>query len=801
MSHFSRRGSVKRQAQHPRTTHRKQAGRHALEALESRIAPSTVVTLSAGSLGVLGDAGGGGEDESLVLTVAGGALRISDAGHAIVAGLGTVQDGPHSVLAPLASLTDSVHVFTGGGHDSVAIEGAMPALHAFSIQSDDASSSVAIHGSISAHGADGKGGTISVTAGRIALAGATLDASGPAGGGAILIGGDLHGGGSLAHAQFVTVDAASVLRADALSAGHGGKVVVWSDQLTSFAGQVSARGGATGGDGGTLEVSGRELLDFRGLGNASAPHGHAGSLLLDPKNVTVDAATALGAAVTTVAFGDETGQSVSLNPGSLTATLNTGTAVTLQASNDLTVTSAITANNPSGAGGALTLQAGRSLLLNASITTDDGALTLIANETAANGVVNADRDPGAAVITMASGVALNAGAGTLTITMGSGAGLTNSTSGDLTLRDITAGALSVTNQGPTTGTTLSLLGAINTTGASSFAADAVTINTTTGSLNAGAVTLKPLTVARPIDLGTKTAGTLGFTNAELFKITAGLLQIGDANSGAITVSTALTPTTNLSLTTGAGISFNQSVTMPLNKSLTANAASPTSGTISLTGATSILAASGAGAISLTAARSISLSTGSSITTVDGSLTLSANQQPTPSTGSFQGISLAGGVVQVTGGGNLTLVGKGGDGAASQYGVWIAGGRVQGGSAGLVNVQGTGGPSTGFGEYGVTLSSATSLITSSGANVQVTGVAGGIATAGTSPGVWISAGQVSAGGMGSVTVQGTGSSANNTFQAGVRVSGSSSSITSAGGNIQVSAREAVGPEPPCSTTME
>ena len=57
------------------------------------------------------------------------------------------------------------------------------------------------------------------------------------------------------------------------------------------------------------------------------------------------------------------------------------------------------------------MQAGRSLLLNASITTDDGALTLVANETAANGVVNADRDPGAAVITMASGVALNAGAG------------------------------------------------------------------------------------------------------------------------------------------------------------------------------------------------------------------------------------------------------------------------------------------------------------------------------------------------------------------------------------------------------
>ena len=284
--------------------------------------------------------------------------------------------------------------------------------------------------------------------------------------------------------------------------------------------------------------------------------------------------------------------------------------------------------------------------------------------------------------------------------MGSGAGLTNSTSGDLTLRDITAGALSVTNQGPTAGTTLNLLGAINTTGASSFAADAVTINTSTGSVNAGAVTLKPFTAGRAIDLGTKTAGTLGLNDAELDRITAGLLQIGDANSGAITVSAALTQVSSLSLTTGAGMMLNQSVTMAANKNFTAT----TVGTISLPNATSDLATDAArGFLNLTTATNISLAGGASITTVDGNLTLSANQQATPTSGSFIGISLAGTVVQVTGGGNLTVLGKGGDGAASQYGITIAGGRVQGGTAGLVNVQGTGGPSTGFGNHGITMS--------------------------------------------------------------------------------------------------
>jgi hypothetical protein len=242
MSHPSRRGSVTRHAQHSRNTHRsKQAGRQALEALESRIAPSTLVTLSAGTLGVMGDAGGGGEDESLVLSVSGTSLRISDPAHAIVAGFGTVQDGVHSVLAPLASLTDAVRVFTGGGHDSVAIEGAMPALHAFSIQSDDASSSIAIHGSISVHGADGNGGRLTLAAGSIENSGA-LDASG-------------HSGGS------VSIQAGAFLNSGRLSAdgmtGPGGTVAVAFTKTLrqTGSGLLSARAG-TQGTGGAITLLG-----------------------------------------------------------------------------------------------------------------------------------------------------------------------------------------------------------------------------------------------------------------------------------------------------------------------------------------------------------------------------------------------------------------------------------------------------------------------------------------------------------------------------------------------------------------
>ena len=123
-------------------------------------------------------------------------------------------------------------------------------------------------------------------------------------------------------------------------------------------------------------------------------------------------------------YGTTSGSDVTITPATITAVTDTGTSVTLQANNDITVSSAITSSD-GGAAGALTLDAGRSLLVNANITTDGGALTLLANDTAADGVVDADRQAGAAVITIASGTALNAGTGAISITLGTGAGNTN----------------------------------------------------------------------------------------------------------------------------------------------------------------------------------------------------------------------------------------------------------------------------------------------------------------------------------------------------------------------------------------
>ena len=170
-------------------------------------------------------------------------------------------------------------------------------------------------------------------------------------------------------------------------------------------------------------------------------------------------------------YADSSGVDATISPTSIANILNGGTALTLQANNDITVNSAITANNPSGNGGNLTLAAGRSILLNANITTDNGDLTLIANDDLANGVVDAHRDAGDAVITMGNSAGtpymINAGTGSVNINLKAGTGKTNTTSGQITLGNITASAITVNNQGATanSGVTLQANASLTASGA------------------------------------------------------------------------------------------------------------------------------------------------------------------------------------------------------------------------------------------------------------------------------------------------------------------------------------------------
>ncbi len=146
----------------------------------------------------------------------------------------------------------------------------------------------------SSHTAGQKGGNVKITGQAILLdSGADINASGNAGGGEVLVGGDYQGTGDLPHAQWLYMHKDAAITADALETGDGGKVVLWSDGATGFFGNISARGSQTG-NGGFVETSGHWVV-LQGKVDASALSGQKGTWLIDPRNVTIDAGDGLAA--------------------------------------------------------------------------------------------------------------------------------------------------------------------------------------------------------------------------------------------------------------------------------------------------------------------------------------------------------------------------------------------------------------------------------------------------------------------------------------------------------------------------
>lgn len=148
--------------------------------------------------------------------------------------------------------------------------------------------------------------------------------------------------------------------------------------------------------------------------------------------------------------------SVTISRNDIQNLLHSGADVTLQASNDITVSKDVhTANGtsaPSADGdGDLTLQAGRSIHLNANLTTN-GDVELIANDTAAHGVIASQRTPGLGGITMASTATLTARNVILRVLEGLAAD--SPTAGAITLSHVAASQLDIFHAGllPSAGT-------------------------------------------------------------------------------------------------------------------------------------------------------------------------------------------------------------------------------------------------------------------------------------------------------------------------------------------------------------
>ncbi len=246
-----------------------------------------------------------------------------------------------------------------------------------------------------------RGGNVSVLGGDVMIAGgALLDASGGAGGGKIMVGGDFHGSGSVARARSTTIESGSLIAANATSSGAGGEIAIWSDGHTQYDGHVAARG-AGGGGGGFIEVSGRNTLGFTGTVDLS----RAGTLLLDPTDLTIDAATA----------------------NAIMTTLRSGANSTNTGAGNITVSSVIDGRSGT-AGGALTLSGAGNVAINKDIYTNNGAVSISTT---------------AGTLSMA---ATGGGAATPTTIHAGNAAITLSASGAVTAQHlVTTGAVSVTS--------------------------------------------------------------------------------------------------------------------------------------------------------------------------------------------------------------------------------------------------------------------------------------------------------------------------------------------------------------------
>ena len=260
----------------------------------------------------------------------------------------------------------------------------------------------------------GVGGNVNVLGTQVGLISANVNASGTDGGGTVRIGGDYKGQGQVPNASRTFVSNDTSIKADALSTGDGGRAIVWSDETTRFLGQISARGGLNSGNGGFVEVSGKQSLDFQGIADLRSQTGNDGTLLLDPTDIIISNAPNTGSM--TFAgniFSDPTTTSSNLNITTLQNQLALGN-VTVSTASGLNGAGNITLSNPLAwtSGNSLTLAADNNIIINsgANITFSSGSLILNANnDININANINLNAGTGELLLQANNNILLNPG--------------------------------------------------------------------------------------------------------------------------------------------------------------------------------------------------------------------------------------------------------------------------------------------------------------------------------------------------------------------------------------------------------
>jgi filamentous hemagglutinin family protein len=390
-----------------------------------------------------------------------------------------------------------------------------------------------------------QGGSITVLGQRVALLDAArLDASGLYGGGSLQVGGGFQGQGTGHNAEYTWIASGAELRADATEKGDGGGVAVWADKRTDMFGSIWARGGRLGGDGGSVETSGRQQLNMpTGSVDVSAPLGRAGQWLLDPNNLTISNGSTQNLVDPNNPPFVTSDDSARLNIGTLNGALTGGATVVVRtdsAGNDgqtgnISVTSNIV---PAGsatlnliAQGSITfsgqgkITAGSSHVLNVSLLAGSDATGANAGSNAST-ITGTSIDTNGGTLTATAKNAIDLG------TVSSAALNITSTAGNVVLPTGTvSGALTVSASGIISQTG----GGLVVTGTSGLIAGAAAITLTDSANNfQGAVSLTGTTaqISNRLNTGEAlTLGTLSLTGDLTATARGGTLNLGTGTVG------------------------------------------------------------------------------------------------------------------------------------------------------------------------------------------------------------------------------------------------------------------------------
>jgi len=644
-----------------------------------------------------------------------------------------------------------------------------------------ASGVTSVSGRIDASGSGGgeTGGRIVVSGDKVALLpGAHVDASGAAGGGAILIGGDVQGGNpAVRNADRTFIAQGATVSADATANGDGGKIVAWGTTAAEVHGALTANGGALGGDGGFVETSGK-YLDVDGARiEAAAPAGRGGTWLLDPYNLTISNG---GTANTdnnpnTAPNWNATGNNAVVQASQIATKLNAGTSVVVTTGSgaggqngDLTVAASIA--KIAGGDAALTLRAHDQITLNnnVSISSTSGRLdvTLNSDSDGVNGGSIA-LNSGSSILANGGNVVLGGGANPATTAATGGA--TSAAYGVLLNNatiDAGGGNVIVNGAGRSAGGTnnfgvrLQNAAAIRTTGAGTIAV--------TGTGGAGTNTNYGVFIQNTAQLASA-AGSITIT--------------GQAQgTGANNMGVRMDNTSSVTTVDGA-----------INVSGTGSASATGAGNngVYLRGGNAKLAATGAGSVTVTGTagagtnnnRGILMDQNNTrIETTSGNVTLTGTANGS-GTGNA-GVHLTGAGVRATStSGAIAVSGTGGAGTNTNYGVLLQGNGTRFASTtGNIAVTGQAG-GTGANNMGVRMDNTSAVQTADGA-IVISGTGAGGGTTG-NHGVYLRGGNVKAGatGTGSVAITGVAGSGTND-NVGVRIDQNNTRIETVSGDVSI-----------------